>query len=294
MHVKGLKKFQEKIPAFSGKKIFVLPLYVFSMSVLAFLVYFFFNSLPGEIEGSGISGVVLSFSLLLGVITMEIAGFALVWQLWLWRDRLKKAYGDRSFQRIFLFGLAGITWILTITVNQYVPFFSFAREFWASSPFQFLATPLQSYIGNAGLIIFYIKNAFALALLGIGLTMIIRALQVFGIDYMVVLYVYFPKEGRIQKNEIYSALRHPTYAGALLICLGGSFFTFTIFSFTVYLALLAGFYIHIHFFEEKELLERFGNSYRNYRKNVPAFFINPMNLTTLFRFLVQKDRNIQN
>jgi len=32
-------------------------------------------------------------------------------------------------------------------------------------------------------------------------------------------------------------------------------------------------YIHIHFVEEKELMDRFGDSYREYRNENPAFFI---------------------
>ena len=116
-----------------------------------------------------------------------------------------------------------------------------------------------------------------------------RALQFFGLDYMVVLYLYFPEESKIQQNELYSVLRHPTYAGAILICLGGAFFTFTLSSLAVFAIFLAGFYIHITLIEERELMQRFGESYRNYRKKVPAFFVNPKDLGKLFHFLVGKN-----
>jgi protein-S-isoprenylcysteine O-methyltransferase Ste14 len=118
-----------------------------------------------------------------------------------------------------------------------------------------------------------------------------RALQVFGVDYMVVLYLYFPNESKVQKNKIYSVLRHPTYTGAILICLGGTLFTFTPLSFAAFAVFLFGFYIHVYFVEEKELIERFGESYRGYRKKVPAFFVKLKDVRALLNFLSGKDDN---
>jgi protein-S-isoprenylcysteine O-methyltransferase Ste14 len=88
---------------------------------------------------------------------------------------------------------------------------------------------------------------------------------------MVVLYLYFLNESKLQKNEIYSVLRHPTYAGAILICLRGTVFTSTPLSFAAFAVFLAGLYIHM--VEECELIERFGDSYRSCRKKVTAFFV---------------------
>jgi len=87
--------------------------------------------------------------------------------------------------------------------------------------------------------------------------MIIKSLQTFGADYM---------------SVVYSVIRHPTYAGYLLFGLGGVFFTFTLYFIIFYLIFLVGFYIHTRFVEEKELIERFGSSYKEYMKKVPAFF----------------------
>jgi len=47
---------------------------------------------------------------------------------------------------------------------------------------------------------------------------------------MTVTYLYFPEESKIQNHEIYSVLRHPMYAGALLLGLGGMFSTLTLYS----------------------------------------------------------------
>jgi protein-S-isoprenylcysteine O-methyltransferase Ste14 len=289
VHIKGVDKFREKLPALSGKKIAVLPIYAICMITIGFAVYVTFDSLPTILMASGINEIILAFFPLFGVVIMEGAGFLLVWQLWFWRDHLKAKYGSTSYQRVFLIGFAGIIWVITIAFNQYIPYYWFAQGFWASSPLQVLVTPVETFLGIAGPIVFCIKDALAVILFITGLLTCTRAIQTFGFDYMVVVYLYFPEESQIQENEIYSALRHPAYSGVLLIALGGAFLTFTLLSFAAYVILLTGFYLHIHLVEEKELIQRFGDSYREYQMKVPAFFVSPRNMRTFLRFLFKKD-----
>jgi len=117
-----------------------------------------------------------------------------------------------------------------------------------------------------------------------------RAIQVFGVDYMAVVYLYFPEESQIQDNEIYSVLRHPAYASLLIIALGGTFHTFTLLSFLAFLTFILGCYVHIYFVEEKELIQRFGDSYKSYQEEVPAFFIRPKDINIFLRFLLIKNK----
>lgn len=288
MPIKGVDNFRRKIPAFSGKKIVILPIFCICMLTVAFIVYFVFDSLLSILASPAESNFVFAFCPLIGVLIVEIFGFFLVWQMWFRRNSLKAKYGVTSYQRIFLVGFAGVTWLLSISINQFFPFYSFAQDFWATSPLKVLATPLEALFGSYGIEMLFLKYGIAMILLVIGLLMFTRAIQVFGIDYMAVLYLYFPEESQPQKSEIYSVLRHPAYAGALMVCLSGAFFTFTIYSFVVYTLLLFGFYIHVYFVEEKELIQRFGKSYQNYRNRVPAFFVYPQNLKILFHFLFKK------
>jgi protein-S-isoprenylcysteine O-methyltransferase Ste14 len=287
--LKGLDKFRQKLPGFSGKRIAILPIFMILMVAVAFFAFVFFDSLPSAFPSSD---AFAAFYPLIGAILVMSLGFLLVWQMWLWRKRLKAKYGLTSYQHIFLVGFGGITWILTVAVSQLIPFYQFAPAYWANSPLRLLSTPLETFLGNAALLIFVIRIGIAVILLLTGLLMAIRAVQVFGIDYMVVLYLYFPEESKIQENEIYSVLRHPTYAGALLIGLGGTFFVFSPLSFVTFALFLGAFYIHIHFVEERELIQRFGNSYRDYRKRVPAFFINPREIRPFIRFLVNSKRKV--
>ena len=118
--------------------------------------------------------------------------------------------------------------------------------------------------------------------------MMIRSIQAFGIDYMAVIYLYFPEESKLQDHEIYSVLQHPAYTGILLIGLGGLFSTFTLYSIIFFIVELSAFCIHIHFVEEKELVTRFGASYQEYMTRVPAFFVKPNKLGTFLGFLAAK------
>lgn len=291
MPIKGYGKFREKLPAFSGKKIAFLPVFVTSMGAIAFTVFLIFDSLPGTLSTEGTNGFLLSLFPLFGVLIIEVMGLVLVWQIWFWRDRLKAKYGATAYQRIFLVGFGGIAWILTVAVNQYLPYYLFAPAFWGTSPLQVLAMPMDTFLGSGSSLVFVLKEAIAVVCLVTGVLISTRALHTFGIDYMVVLYLYFPKESKVQQNEIYSVLRHPTYAGAILICLGGAFFTFTLLSFAAFAIFLLGFYVHVYFVEERELIERFGEAYRNYRRKTPAFFVRPKSLGTLLRFLIGEKTN---
>jgi protein-S-isoprenylcysteine O-methyltransferase Ste14 len=285
MDVKGYDRFREKLPALSGKKIAMLPVFVIFMIAAAFATCITFDTLPSTLMSSGVDYNILSFFPLFGVLIVMAVGLALVWQMWLWRDRLKARYGPTSYQRVFLLGFGGVAWILFVAVNQFIPFYSYAPGFWAGSPLRFIATPLEAFLGVAGPMVLFLRYALAVVLTVVGLLMAARALQVFGLDYMTVVYLYFPEESQIQESEIYSALRHPTYAGALMVGLGGTFFTFTPLTFLSYIVFLLGFYIHVRFVEEKELIRRFGDSYRDYRRKVPAFFVSPRKIGAFLRFL---------
>ena len=184
-----------------------------------------------------------------------------------------------------MIGLGGIVWVLTVAFNQFTVFYKSSPSFWSTSDLNLLATPLDTLLIPVVPVLFFIKIILGYAFLAFGLLMFGRALQVFGLDYLAVVYLYFPEEGEIQENEIYSIIRHPAYAGALIIGFGGTIFTLTIFSFISFAFFLLGFYIHVHFVEERELVQRFGSSYIGYRSKVSAFFVNPKNLKTLFHFL---------
>jgi len=287
MQIKGIEKFRGKTPWFSGKKICVVPVYAFFIISLSIAVMIGFDSIPGRIILSDVNPIVLSLFPLIGELVVCVVGFLMIYQMWLWRDRFRAKYGSLSYQHICLVGFAGVACWLSLVINLFIPYWSFSPSFWLKSPLQSLVLPLESYIPVAGPILFWVRMTFSILFSGVGIMMFIRSLQTFGFDYMAVVYLYFPEESQLQNHEIYSVLRHPAYAGILTVGLGGMFFTFTSYSIIFLIVFVLAFYIHIHFVEEKELILRFGTSFQEYRKNVPAFVANPRKIGIFLDFLIR-------
>jgi protein-S-isoprenylcysteine O-methyltransferase Ste14 len=291
MKIKGIDKFQEKVPILSGKKLFLLPLYAFPILLLCILVMIGFDSIPDIAKSSGVSSILLPFFPLIGEVIVCIVGLILVDQMWFWKDRLKAKYGQLSYQHICLVGFAGTSCLVSLSVNLFIHYWSFSSLFWMSSSLKFLTILPEEYFYFSGLIIFWIKIILSVFFLVFGITMMIRSLQTFGFDYMSVIYLYFPEESKMQNHRIYSVIRHPMYTGILLLGLGGMFSTLTLYSVIFFLVYFLAFYIHIRFVEEKELILRFGPSYQEYIKKVPAFFVTPNKIGAILGFLLGKSDN---
>jgi protein-S-isoprenylcysteine O-methyltransferase Ste14 len=273
MKLKGVDKFRSKLPALAGWRILLL--FVYPVIILAILIpaMYYFYTVP------------LFIFPLIGVIIFELFGFTAVFQMWYWRDKMKAKFPRTCYQRMFFIGFMGIETLIFLAFNSFFPLTHLQPESWINPPNLLLVTPLTSFIGvnwPAFDILRAILGGFCLL---IGIWTIFRSLFTFGFDYMTVVYLYFPEESRMHKNEIYSILRHPTYAGVIYICLGAFFFYFSLFNLIYFIIYLIGFKFHTHFVEEKELINRFGDSYKEYRKSVPAFFVHLKNLGKFYRFL---------
>lgn len=105
----------------------------------------------------------------------------------------------------------------------------------------------------------------------VGAALWIRSVFIFGVDNLNLLYVYHPEESRMIHSSIYSILRHPIYASLLRICAGLALLNPNGNSLSFIFFLPLGLFGWVRLVEEKELIERFGNSYLEYRNRVPAF-----------------------
>ncbi len=119
----------------------------------------------------------------------------------------------------------------------------------------------------------------------IGVATWIRAILAFGADNLALLYVYYPEEGRLVDSNIYSVLRHPTYAGVLHIGIGLGLLNANWYALIIALLMPLCMTGWVRLVEEKELLERFSD-YADYRKRVPAFWPKPRDLGVFFGFLI--------
>ncbi len=119
-------------------------------------------------------------------------------------------------------------------------------------------------------------NLIGLLCLFLGLLLVRKTLMVFGFDYMALVYLYYPEESEVQQHNIYSILRHPTYFAVILTAFGGWLITLSFYSFTSFLLLFLGFNFHLQLVEEKELIQRSGDSYLEYQKKVPGLLLRPL------------------
>ena len=280
-----MKKFREKIPKFAGKKIALFGVYVLFIFLSSFSFLLFFDFIPLFFNSDGTFGMIWLWIPVIGVLLLEIIGLILVYQMWFWRDRLRKKYGELSYQKVFLVGFAGILMLITISFHTYIPFYFVNSEFWASNLYYIFTTPFTSFFLSISLVLDIIRVLIGVIITIIAILMMIRSLMTFGFDYMTVTYLYFPEESSLQNNEIYSVIRHPMYSGLIILCFGGFILHFNLYSAMFFIIYYLGFSFHIIFIEDKELIKRFGDSYKKYRNDVPAFLPYPNKLMPFFRFI---------
>jgi len=123
-------------------------------------------------------------------------------------------------------------------------------------------------------------------MLCVGVILWVRSVFEFGMDNLALLYVYYPEEGRIIVSNIYGVLRHPIYASLLRIWIALALLNGNANSIIFTLFVPLGFTGWIRLVEEKELIERLGDSYLNYRKHTPAFWPRLRDLGRFYRFLL--------
>ncbi len=82
--------------------------------LLSLSIQLFFDLLPILIPSTGLWGYLRPWLPVLGVFLMAFMALNLIFQMWYRRDRLKKKYGQLSYQKIFLVGVCGIAVLFSI------------------------------------------------------------------------------------------------------------------------------------------------------------------------------------
>lgn len=284
MQLKGLDKLREKLPAYPGKKIAILPL---TAMVGGFLVYIFLiilDIIPRVFSDIAFLVLIEPFVPLLGSIFVATLALRLIWSMWNKRDQMKELHGELAYQKMILKGVTGVFLIPSIVFHS----FTSIRSLPPSPPANDLtiqwSRSLLPLFGIAPEIELWIRIILSAILIILGTLTVRSGILTFGLDYMTVVYLYFPEESEIQEHEIYSVVRHPTYLGGILLGTAGLFFRFSVYSILLCLVVFLVFRLQI-WKEEKELIERFGDGYIEYRKKVPALFVRPSKIRAFFRFL---------
>lgn len=155
-------------------------------------------------------------------------------------------------------------WLLLIVFFTLFFLISIAITFFFNLPWYF---PFPRFWG---IMIGMILLAFGFFILGSALRTL-KIKRAFGKE------IYKSKaESKLITTGIYAYTRNPVYLGSILLFLGWFF----IFLFTFLLIMTFLFMILFYFvakWEEKELYERFGNEYLQYKQKVPFFIPYPKN-----------------
>lgn len=70
------------------------------------------------------------------------------------------------------------------------------------------------------------------------------------------------------KTDVYAIIRHPMYFGSILLYLGFVILSFSLIALLVFIIIII-FYYYLCCFEERILIEKLGDEYKNYMKKVP-------------------------
>jgi protein-S-isoprenylcysteine O-methyltransferase Ste14 len=284
VYLKGLDKLREKLPAYPGKKIAILPLQGAVASLLAYIFLIILSILPRVFYDVKSLEIIEPVLPLVGGIIIAIFALWMIWGVWNKRDQMKELYGELAYQKMIP---RGVTGVFLIPPLVFLAFTSF-RSLPPSDPINPIttqwATPLLQLIGIVPEIDLLFRIIISGVLIILGALTVRSAILTFGLDYMTVVYLYFPEESEIQEHEIYSVVRHPAYLGGVLLGAAGMISRFTVYSILLFLLVFLCFRLQI-WKEEKELVERFGEGYVEYRKKVPALLVKPPKLKAYFKFV---------
>lgn len=236
--IKGLDELRQHVPDLNS------PLGTFRFLLLPVILFILITVLFNAIRFPWIfwQGVA---EILLGSL-----GFGLLYLFFRSRQGYKSRFGPLAYrQAARRFGLPGVMIIAAVVTRiRYLPGPAIPRLGWG------IVLPVLGWV-----------------LIGVGVLLGLRAVQVFGIDNLTMLYVYFPEESHIVNHQIYSILRHPAYAAVQAITFGLALLNGSWAALICALVFSLGLWGWVLLVEENELIQRFGAAYADYRKRVPAF-----------------------
>lgn len=252
MNIKGLDQIRKHVPDLN-----TLPglLRLFLLPILLFVVITAFFDSPH---------IPWPF-LLVAEIVLGGLGFFLLYQFFRHRQDYNTRFGPLAYNSAASrFGFPAVTIIAAVVTR-----------------IRYLPGPAIPYFTG-----YIIVTGLGWALVVVGALLAIRTVQTFGVDNLIMLYVYFPEESHLVNHKIYSILRHPAYAAVQCIAFGLALLNGRWSALACAMIFLLGLWGWVRLVEEKELIKRFGPAYIEYRRQVPAFWPRLPALKDFFGFLI--------
>jgi protein-S-isoprenylcysteine O-methyltransferase Ste14 len=291
MKLKGMDNLRAKLPGYPGKRIFLLPLRGVIVGVIAYCFLILMDFLPRIFPEVSLLVVLEPFLPVLGSIIVAAISIRLIALIWIRRDSMKAELGDLAYQKMIPKGVMGVAMVPSVIIHGFTsvrslpPWNPIAPVNDLTTLFSQSLLPFLGITGNLDILLRILFGGFFLL---VGMLIVRSSILTFGIDYMVVLYLYFPEESEVQEHDIYSIVRHPAYMSGVIMAGAAMFFRCSVYSALFFLVVYLVFKIHLRR-EEAELIERFGEGYEQYRKRVPGLYVRPRDIPSLIRFLRVKE-----
>jgi protein-S-isoprenylcysteine O-methyltransferase Ste14 len=282
--MKGVDQLRAKLPAFHGPRVLLLPSIVL-LSVLAGLLFLIgMDILPRLYPESQFLFAMEPVLPIAGGLILGGIGILLVSGLWRNKEKAIQRYGELAYQKLLPRGIAGVVLVLTVAIHSFLS----VRSLVATPPVNDITTALSksflSLIGISANIDVVVRGCLGIPVILLAALLVRRAILTFGLDYMMVMYLFFPEESEVKDNEIYSVIRHPTYFSGILLAFGGFLLRLSFYSLAFVGIVYLIFRVHLRY-EEGELIERFGNSYEGYMDKVPGLYVRPRDIRIFLRFI---------
>jgi len=297
MEPTGKKEILSHLPDRSKYILKLLLLQVILIALFTLIVLFILDILPSLLPTVDWLTVLEPYIPPIGSTLMIILGLSTVHVVWRKRDKFISHDEKRAFQRSVKYTFTGIPIAMAGIIHMFLPVSWLAEKIFSITVFRntltdLFQTPIGQLIasaaGNSNYNGMVPRTVFSVLFLIIALLTMFRTIFVFGIDNAAMLYVYYPKESKIVNHKIYSIVRHPLYVSVFLLMVSALISNFSIYSVITSIIFTLCFSYHIYCIEEKELIERFGEDFKEYRKKVPALIIHPRNWGKFFKFLMGK------
>jgi len=282
--MKGMERLREKLPNYPGKRIYLLPLRGIVAALLGYIFLIALDIVPRLFNSVEILVAAEPFIPFLGSLLVAVFGFWLIGTLWNRRESMKEKYGNLAYQYMISRGVMGVFLVPPLVFHAATSIRSLPPGPPASPLTIQWSSSLLPWLGIPPEIELWLRIIMSGLFLILGALTVRSALLTFGLDYMTVVYLYFPEESEVVDHEIYSVLRHPAYFGGTLLTLAALLFRFSVYS--IILSIIAYLVFRLQARrEEKELVNRFGDPYREYMKRVPALHVRFRDIPTYVRFL---------
>ncbi|NVM36244.1 MAG: isoprenylcysteine carboxylmethyltransferase family protein [Candidatus Lokiarchaeota archaeon] len=283
--MKGSEKLREKLPDYQGKSLFKFMIVAFITFLSSIIFQLLMDSISRIFSNVSILQILEPLTPIFGSLIIVTIGFLLIYSFWRSREKYLRNYGELAYQKAFKFVVTAVPMVISVMVHSFFPSDFIVSYENSNNLSWYFGTSIYDIFFNSSIAFLFVRLSLFFIFFGLGLAVVSRALHTFGIDYMALVYVYYPKESTLQNHEIYSILRHPTYHALMILFIGGIFLRSSIYSIIYFFIFLIGINLHLKFVEEKELIKRFGEGYKKYKKNVPALFVRFRDLKKYLSFI---------